>query len=84
MTRLFTTAISALALSTLSLTGASASPNIDAATEAKVRETLTASGYDVRRVDSEDGMIEVYAMKDGRKLELYLDDALNIVKTKED
>ena len=43
---------------------------------------LTAEGYEVRRVDSEDGMIEVYALKDGARLELYLDSDLNIVKTK--
>ncbi|WP_188789209.1 PepSY domain-containing protein [Salipiger pallidus] len=66
------------------MTGASASPGIDAATDAKMRDTLAASGYDVHHVDSEDGKIEVYAMKNGRKLSLCLDDALNIMKTKED
>ncbi|GGG60541.1 hypothetical protein GCM10011415_03080 [Salipiger pallidus] len=49
-----------------------------------MRDTLAASGYDVHHVDSEDGKIEVYAMKNGRKLSLCLDDALNIMKTKED
>ncbi|MCB2105636.1 MAG: PepSY domain-containing protein, partial [Rhodobacteraceae bacterium] len=53
------------------------------ATQAKVTEQLTAQGYEVRRIDSEDGMIEVYAMKDGKKVELYLNEALEIVKSKE-
>ena len=54
-----------------------------AATQAKVTEQLNAQGYEVRRIDSEDGMIEVYAMKDGKKVELYLNEALEIVKSKE-
>ena len=71
------------ALAVLSFAGpALASPEIDADTTAKVEQKLTAEGYEVRRVDSEDGMIEVYALKDGARLELYLDSDLNIVKTK--
>ncbi|APX24571.1 MAG: PepSY domain-containing protein [Rhodobacteraceae bacterium] len=71
------------ALAVLSFAGpALASPEIDADTKAKVEQKLTAEGYEVRRVDSEDGMIEVYALKDGARLELYLDSDLNIVKTK--
>jgi hypothetical protein len=50
--------------------------------QAAVTEKLTAEGYDVRAVQMEDGMIEVYAIKDGKKLELYLNDAFEIVKTK--
>ncbi|MCB2144794.1 MAG: PepSY domain-containing protein, partial [Rhodobacteraceae bacterium] len=65
----------ALALSGLSLP-VHASSEIDTATQAKVTEQLTAQGYEVRRIDSEDGMIEVYAMKDGKKVELYLNEAL--------
>ena len=72
----------ALALSGLSLP-VHASSEIDTATQAKVTEQLTAQGYEVRRIDSEDGMIEVYAMKDGKKVELYLNEELEIVKSKE-
>ena len=72
----------ALALSGLSLP-VHASSEIDTATQAKVTEQLTAQGYEVRRIDSEDGMIEVYAMKDAKKVELYLNEALEIVKSKE-
>ena len=40
---------------------------------------LTDQGYDVRSVGIEDGKIEVYAVKDGQMLEIYLDDQLNIL-----
>lgn len=73
----------ALAVSGLALP-ALASGKIDEATQAKVTEQLTAQGYEVRKIDSEDGMIEVYALKDGKKFELYLNEALEIVKSKEE
>lgn len=53
---------------------------LDAGTTEAVTAKLTAEGYEVRSVGVEDGMIEVYAMKDGKKFELYLDDKLNVVK----
>lgn len=59
-----------------------ASTDLDEATRTKITEQLTAEGYEVRKIDSEDGMIEVYALKDGKKLELYLDAELKVVKTK--
>jgi hypothetical protein len=40
--------------------------------EAAIRAALTAEGYDVRKFDSEDGEIEVYAVKDGKRLEIYV------------
>lgn len=59
-----------------------ASDAIDQATQDKIRTELTAQGYEVRKIDSEDGMIEVYAIKDGKTYELYLDSDLKIVKSK--
>ena len=56
--------------------------SLDAATTEKVTAAMTAQGYEVRKVGMEDGMIEVYAVKDGKTWELYLDEALNVVKTK--
>ncbi|WP_407493114.1 PepSY domain-containing protein [Pseudooceanicola sp. MF1-13] len=53
-------------------------------TRAQITEKLTAQGYDVRKIDAEDGMIEVYALKDGQRLELYLDKDLNIARSKTD
>jgi len=52
--------------------------------QAQIRTTLTEQGYEVRQIEMEDGMIEVYALKDGQRFELYLDDAYNIVRTKID
>jgi hypothetical protein len=82
------TKLTATALATLIGLGlavpAFASDAPDAATQAKITEQLTAEGYQVRKIDSEDGMIEVYAIKDGKMYELYLDADLKIVKTKEE
>lgn len=75
---------SGLVAALLTASAALASPAIPEQTQAQVREKLTAQGYDVRRIDSEDGLIEVYAMKDGKKLELYLDQDLKIVRAKTD
>ncbi len=55
--------------------------SLDAATQEKVTAAMTAQGYEVRKVTTEDGQIEVYAVKDGETYELYLDDQFNIVKT---
>ncbi|WP_323769062.1 PepSY domain-containing protein [Antarctobacter sp.] len=57
---------------------------IDKARKAEITKLLTEQGYDVRRIDTEDGLIEVYALKDGQRLELYLDAELNITRTKTD
>jgi len=54
---------------------------VDAATQARITTELTAQGYEVRKIGQEDGMIEVYAVKDGKTYELYLDSDLKIVKT---
>lgn len=79
----FATLSAALLAGALSLP-AHASGTVDEATQAKIRTELSAQGYDVRKIGTEDGMIEVYALKDGKKYELYLDQDLKIVKTKED
>lgn len=80
MTTLRTLAAAALlaSVASMSLASGTVAPEMQAA----VTEKLTAEGYDVRAVQMEDGMIEVYAIKDGKKLELYLNDAFEIVKTK--
>ena len=44
---------------------------------------LAAEGYEVRRIDAEDGLIEVYALKDGHKLEIYFDHTLRQVEVRE-
>lgn len=54
---------------------------ISAEMKDKVTKQMVAQGYDVRKVQMEDGLIEVYAVKDGKTYELYLDEALKVVKT---
>ncbi len=54
---------------------------LDPATQAKITEQLTAQGYEVRKIAAEDGMIEVYAIKDGKTVELYLDADGKIIKS---
>ena len=41
--------------------------------DAAIREQLAAQGYEVRRYEREHGRIEVYAVRDGRHLELEVD-----------
>ena len=63
---------------------ASESDAVDGVTRAKVVEKLEAMGYEVRKVEREDGKLEAYALKDGRRVEIYLDANLNIVREKDD
>ena len=39
----------------------------------EVHETLVGLGYEVRGMEMEDGFIEGYAVKDGKRYELYID-----------
>ena len=57
---------------------------LDAATTDQITTMLTTDGYEVRKVEIEDGMYEAYAMKDGQRIEVFLDKELNIFKTKID
>lgn len=50
----------------------------------EIRARLAAEGYEVRRIEAEDGMIEVYALRDGKRYELYLDRDLTVVHRKQD
>ncbi|GAB3116980.1 PepSY domain-containing protein [Novispirillum itersonii] len=52
-------------------------------TEAAIRTKLTAEGYDVSKIKTEDGLYEAYVRtKDGKKQELFLDQTLTVVRTK--
>ncbi|QFT92785.1 hypothetical protein FIU86_08010 [Roseovarius sp. THAF9] len=57
---------------------------LDMAKADQIKTQLTAEGYEVRKVEMEDGMYEAYAMKDGERYEIYLDSDLNIVKSERD
>jgi hypothetical protein len=48
-------------------------------TAAEITESLTAKGYEVRKVEPEDGMLEAYALKDGHRYEVYVDTATGLV-----
>ncbi len=63
---------------------ASSYERLDEATRAQITETLTEQGYEVRKIERDDGMYEVYALKDGERYELYLDQAMTIVKSERD
>ncbi len=61
---------------TLPLGLAVASADLDGAsvgkTAAEITASLTAQGYEVRKVEPEDGMLEAYALKDGKLYEVYV------------
>ncbi|MBY6161547.1 PepSY domain-containing protein [Mameliella alba] len=57
---------------------------LDADRKAEITQLLTQQGYEVRKIESEDGEIEVYALKDGQHLELTLDAELNITDSEND
>ena len=77
-------AVAVLALSVLTAPLAMASEGeVDAAIQEKLTAQLTAQGYEVRQFKSEDGLIEVYVVKDGKMEELWFDADLNQVEHEE-
>lgn len=78
-TRPLSTAL--LALSLLA-TPALASEAVDAATQQRIRDKLTAEGWQVAKIKIEDGLYEAYARKGDEKVEIFLDRDLKIVRTK--
>ena len=52
--------------------------------EKNIKDALTAQCYDVGKIKIEDGMYEAYAKKDGNKYEVFMNEKLEIVKTKDD
>lgn len=54
-------------------------------TEEEARAKVETEGYEIRKVKEEGGCYEVYATKDGKRFELFLNpDTLEIVKVEED
>ncbi|HKK98433.1 MAG TPA: PepSY domain-containing protein [Marivita sp.] len=74
----------ALALAIPATAFASSNDSLSSERETEIRTKLTQEGYDVRKIDVEDGMIEAYVLKNGQRYELYLDAALNVIKTEID
>lgn len=56
---------------------------VDPATKDKLTTQLVAEGYEVRKIEMEDGKIEAYALKDGKKYELYFDADLVLTESKQ-
>lgn len=52
--------------------------------KAQITEKLTAEGYQVGKIKSEDGLYEAYAKKDGKRYEIYLDAEMKVVRSKMD
>lgn len=63
---------------------ASSKENITDEMRTQITTQLAAEGYEVRKIEREDGMIEVYALKDGLRFEIYLDKDLKISRIKQD
>jgi hypothetical protein len=79
-------AMAALALSVLTSPMAFASDDegeVDAAAQVQITKQLQAQGYDVRQFKAEDGLIEVYVVKDGKMQELWFDASLKQIAHEE-
>ena len=86
---MFRTIAATLALATaLSMSApvafASSSSRVSAEVSTEIRDKLTEQGYEVRKIEMDDGLYEVYVIKDGQRLELYLDNNLEIIRSKID
>jgi uncharacterized membrane protein YkoI len=73
----------------LPLSFAAVASELDGASVGKtvkeITASLTAQGYEVRKVKPEDGMLEAYAIKDDKRYEVYVDTATGAVaKVKEE
>lgn len=82
MTRIIALALAIAAGSLAHATESSVS--LDTVTSDKIKTMLTADGYEIRKIEVEDGMYEAYALKDGNRYEIYLNADLEIVKTEQD
>ncbi len=78
--------IASLAISLLAMTATSAFAEADLTPEmkTKIEDMLKAQGYEVGKIKVEDGNYEAYVKKDGEKMELILNDKLEVIKTEND
>lgn len=79
--KLFSAAVALMLMAVPSF--ADGEDTVDAATKEKLTALLVGQGYDVRKIEREDGLIEVYVVKGGETEELFFDDALNPVEHEE-
>lgn len=83
MTRILPAAL-ALALALPGMALASPDDRVSEETRTAIRTMLEAQGYEVRQIEREDGGYEAYALKDGNRYEIYLDAAMQIIRTDRD
>ena len=51
----------------------------------EITKSLEAQGYKVRKIETEDGYLEAYAMRDGQRFEIYVDpETGKVVEIEED
>jgi hypothetical protein len=67
-----------------SVSAAMAAPELTPEIEQKIKDMLTAQGYEVGKIKVEDDSYEAYAKKNGGKFEIYFNEKLEIVKTSEE
>ncbi len=84
MTRIIALALAITAGGFATGFAAASEGTLDMARADEIKAELTAQGYEVRKVEIEDGLYEAYALKDGQRFEIYLDADLNVVKTEAD
>ena len=54
-------------------------------TEDEITKSLEAQGYTVRKIETEDGYLEAYALRDGQRYEIYVDpETGKVAKVKRD
>ena len=58
--------------------------NLTPEVEQQIRDALSVQGYEVGKIKIEDELYEAYAKKDGSKYEIFLNEKLEVVKTKDD
>lgn len=79
------TLAAALALPAGLAVAAAAKGSYAGKTKAEITKTLEQQGYKVRKVETEDGELEAYALLDGERYEIYVDpESGKLVKIKQD
>jgi len=69
----YTLIAAAMLIAAASSLPAMAESRVDPAKEKALQTQLSAQGYKLRRMEMEGGLIEVYALKDGKRMEMYFD-----------
>ena len=80
-----TTTAAALALFASAATAAVVTGDYVGKSKAEIAQSLEQQGYEVRKVETEDGYLEAYALVDRKRFEIYVDpQSGNVVKIEQD